>query len=58
MAICFFLIGLEVKREFFDGELSDPSRVILPVIAAVGGMAIPAAIYTIINWGDSVAMKG
>ena len=58
MAIFFFLIGLEVKREVLDGELSEPSRVILPVIAAVGGMAVPAAIYSIINWGDSVAIQG
>jgi NhaA family Na+:H+ antiporter len=58
MAIFFFLIGLEVKREFVDGELSEPSRVVLPVIAAVGGMAVPAAIYAAINWGDAAAMKG
>lgn len=58
MAIFFFLIGLEVKREVLDGELSEPSRIVLPVIAAIGGMAIPAAIYSYINWGDAVAMKG
>lgn len=58
MAIFFFLVGLEVKREVLDGELSDPARVILPVIAAIGGMAIPAIIYSMINWGDPVAMKG
>jgi len=58
MAIFFFLIGLEVKREFLAGELSDPSRVVLPVIGAIGGMAIPAAIYSWINWGDPVAIKG
>ena len=58
MAIFFFLIGLEVKREFLAGELSDPSRVVLPVIAAIGGMAVPAVIYAIINWGDPVAIKG
>jgi NhaA family Na+:H+ antiporter len=58
MAIFFFLIGLEVKRELLDGELSEPSRVILPVIAAVGGMAVPATIYAAINWGDPVAMNG
>lgn len=58
MAIFFFLIGLEVKREVLAGELSDPSRVILPVIAAIGGMAIPALVYSWINWGDSIAMKG
>ncbi len=58
MAVFFFLIGLEVKRELLDGELSEPARVVLPVIGAVGGMAIPAAIYSYINWGDPVAMKG
>jgi len=58
MAIFFFLIGLEVKRELLDGELSDPARVVLPVIAAVGGMVVPATIYSVINWGDPVALKG
>lgn len=58
MAIFFFLIGIEIKREFLSGELSDSARVGLPVVAAVGGMAIPAAIYASINWGDPVAMKG
>lgn len=58
MAVFFFLIGLEVKREFLAGELSEPSRIVLPAIAAVGGMAVPAIIYSTINWGDPVAMKG
>ena len=58
MAIFFFLIGLEIKRELLAGELSDPARVVLPVIAAIGGMSIPAAIYSFVNWGDPVAMKG
>lgn len=58
MAVFFFLIGLEVKREFLAGELSDPARVVLPVIAAVGGMAVPAVIYSALNWGDPIAMKG
>lgn len=58
MAIFFFLIGLEVKREILDGELSEPSRVILPVIAAIGGMAVPAIIYASLNWGDPAAMMG
>ena len=58
MAIFFFLIGLEVKRELLAGELSDPTRILLPIIAAIGGMAVPTAIYAYINWGDPVAMKG
>jgi len=58
MAIFFFLIGLELKREVLGGELSEPARVILPMIAAVGGMAVPAIIYASINWGDPQAMKG
>lgn len=58
MAVFFFLIGLEVKREAMRGELSDPSKVALPIIGAIGGMAVPAAIYSWINWGDPVAMQG
>lgn len=58
MAVFFFLIGMEVKREALRGELSDPSKVALPVIGAIGGMAVPAAIYSWINWGDSIAMAG
>ncbi|KPJ91333.1 MAG: sodium:proton antiporter [Gammaproteobacteria bacterium SG8_15] len=58
MAVFFFLIGLEVKREALRGELSDPSKVALPVIGAIGGMAAPAAIYSWVNWGDSIAMEG
>jgi NhaA family Na+:H+ antiporter len=58
MAVFFFLIGLELKREFLAGELSEPSKVVLPVIAAIGGMAIPALVYAYINWGDSNALNG
>ena len=58
MAIFFFLIGLEIKREFVEGELSSPSRVILPGLGAIGGMVVPAAIYAWLNWGDAVAMDG
>jgi NhaA family Na+:H+ antiporter len=58
MAIFFFLIGLEVKREFLAGELSERSRLVLPFVAAVGGMVVPAGIYAALNWGDAVALKG
>ncbi len=58
MAIFFFLVGLEIKREVLEGELSEPSRIILPAIAAVGGMAIPALIYVYFNWGDPDALNG
>jgi len=58
MAMFFFLIGLEIKRELLDGELSDPARITLPAIAAVGGMVVPAAIYTYFNYGDPQAMTG
>jgi Na+:H+ antiporter, NhaA family len=58
MAVFFFLIGLEIKREFLAGELSDRSRVILPAIAAVGGMAVPALVYIAFNLGDPSALNG
>ena len=58
MAVFFFLVGLEIKREFLEGELSSPARIALPAIAAVGGMAIPALVYVVINWGDPQALNG
>jgi len=58
MAVFFLMVGLEIKREVLEGELSNPATVALPVIGAVGGMAVPALIYSLINWGDPVAMKG
>ena len=58
MALFFFVVGLELKREVLEGELSKPSQVVLPALAAVGGMAMPALIYSYINWGDGVAMQG
>jgi len=58
MAVFFFLVGLEVKREVLEGELSDPRQVMLPAVAAAGGMAVPAAIYAAINAGNPVALAG
>ena len=57
MAIFFFLIGLEVKREVLEGELSDPAQIMLPAIAAVGGVIVPALVFTLFNYGDDAAMK-
>ncbi len=58
MAIFFFLVGLEVKREVIKGELSSFSKASLPFLAAIGGMAGPAIIYSFINWGDALTMRG
>lgn len=58
MAIFFFLVALEIKRELMVGELSTTKQAALPVIAAVGGMVVPAAIYSAINWNDDVALHG
>ncbi|MBT8446869.1 MAG: Na+/H+ antiporter NhaA, partial [Gammaproteobacteria bacterium] len=58
MAIFFFLIGLEIKREFLEGELSSLSQVVLPGVGAIGGMVVPAGIYAWLNWGDATAMDG
>lgn len=58
MAIFFLLIGLEVKREIMEGQLSSLSQIALPGIAAVGGMVIPAFFYIYINHGDETAMRG
>jgi NhaA family Na+:H+ antiporter len=55
MAIFFFLVGLEIKREFADGEFRNPKNAALPVIAALGGMALPALIFKIFNAGQSSA---
>lgn len=55
MAVFFFLVGLEIKREFVDGEFKNPKNAALPVLAAIGGMAIPAIIFAFINSGGSAA---
>lgn len=58
MAIFFFLVGLEIKREVLEGELSSLDKIALPMFAAVGGIAIPALIYLGFNMNDAVTSKG
>ena len=58
MAVFFFLIGMELKREVLEGHLSSLRQASLPALAAAGGMLVPAAFYAAFNWTDSVAMKG
>ena len=58
MAVFFLLVGLEVKREVLEGGLSEPSKAILPVLAAIGGMVVPASIYVLLNWGDLQDLRG
>ena len=58
MAIFFFFVTLEIKREFIQGELSNIKQAILPIVGAVGGMLVPALFYVYINWGDNVTLNG
>ena len=58
MALFFFLVGLELKREVVEGELSDPKNIVLPGIGAIGGMLVPALIYVWFNYDDPVAIQG
>ncbi len=58
MAIFFFLVGLEVKREVVEGQLSSVDKAALPAIAAVGGMAIPAAVFLYFNWDIAANVNG
>ncbi|MDI1286274.1 MAG: Na+/H+ antiporter NhaA [Reyranella sp.] len=58
MAVFFLLVGLEIKREVVEGELSRPSQVALPIAGALGGMIVPSMIYIAINWGNPVALRG
>ena len=55
MSLFFFVVGLELKREFIGGELADPRNTILPIGAAVAGMIVPAIIYTVFNAGTDAA---
>ncbi|HKZ05635.1 MAG TPA: Na+/H+ antiporter NhaA [Methylomirabilota bacterium] len=58
MAVFFFVVGLELKREVMEGELANPAQIVLPALAAAGGMAAPAAIYWGLNAGDPVGIRG
>jgi len=58
MAIFFLLVGLELKREFVEGQFADRKQVLLPAMCALGGMAMPMALYAAFNWNDPVALSG
>ncbi len=58
MAVFFFFVTLEIKREFIQGELSSPKQALLPIIAAIGGMLVPALIYIYINFGNGDTING
>lgn len=58
MAIFFLLVGLEIKRELIEGHLSDYRQALLPAIAALGGLIVPALIYSYFNWADPITIQG
>ncbi|MBS0221185.1 MAG: Na+/H+ antiporter NhaA [Proteobacteria bacterium] len=58
MAVFFLQVGLEIKREVVEGELSQPAQVVLPIAGAIGGMAVPAVIYAASTWNDPIALRG
>jgi len=58
MAVFFFFVTLEIKREFLHGELSNIKQALLPIIAAVGGMVVPALFYIVVNFGNSETING
>lgn len=58
MAVFFFLVGLELKRELLEGELSDVKNIVLPGVGAVGGMLVPALVYVFFNYDDPKAISG
>jgi NhaA family Na+:H+ antiporter len=58
MAVFFFLIGLELKREMLEGKLKNPRDIVLPGMAALGGMAVPALVFVWFNWGNQQTIGG
>ena len=58
MAIFFFFVTLEIKREFIQGELSNLKKALLPIIGAIGGMVVPALVYVFINFGNTETLNG
>jgi Na+:H+ antiporter, NhaA family len=58
MAIFFLLVGLEIKREVIEGSLAGVQNAALPILAAIGGFLVPAALYVAVNWGDPLALRG
>ena len=58
MAVFFFVVTLEIKREFIQGELSRPKQALLPIIGAIGGMVLPALIYIVINFDSDHTLRG
>lgn len=58
MAVFFLFVGLEIKREFYKGVFTDVKAVVLPCVTATCGLIVPAIIYTVINHGDAMALKG
>ena len=57
MAIFFFFVTLEIKREFIEGELSNFKQAMLPIMGAIGGMVVPALVYIFINYGDTETLR-
>ena len=58
MAVFFFLVGLEIKREVLEGNLSTPSQIVLPAVAALGGIIVPSGIYAWVNWNNAATLGG
>jgi NhaA family Na+:H+ antiporter len=58
MAVFFFVVGLEIKRELLEGELASIGQAVLPAVAALGGMVVPALLYAAVNHADAAAMRG